>query len=253
MSAHITVLASQKGGTAKTTTAAALFSGLTRKGYKVLAVDTDAQRNLSFTMNADETKPSVYEMLKGTVPPLEAIQHTAQGDLIAASGDLAGADMEFSRHEYILHETLSSLREHYDFIIIDTPPALGSITIAALTAANDVVIPLGADVFSLQGLSQISETIAMIKELTINKSLTVAGLLITRYSGRGLLRQELRDAIGEAAARINTKAFDAIIREGIAIIEAQAQQESIYIAAPKSNAATDYAAFVDEFLRGLNL
>jgi len=253
MSAHITVLASQKGGTAKTTTAAALFAGLTCKGYKVLAVDTDAQRNLSFTMNADEALPSVYEMLKGTATPLEAIQHTTQGDLIAASGDLAGADMEFSRHEYILRDTLAQIKEHYDFIIIDTPPALGAITIAALTAANDVVIPLGADVFSLQGLSQINETITMIKELTENKSLRVAGLLITRYSGRGLLRQELRDSIGEAAARINTKAFNTVIREGIAIIEAQAQQESIYTAAPKSNAAADYAAFVDEYLRGLKI
>ena len=249
---HIITIANQKGGVGKTTTAHALVTGLTYKGYKALAVDTDPQGNLTYTMNADENKAGVYELLRGDIKPIEAVQHTEQGDIISGSLMLSGADMEFSDtgREYLLSETLEPLRASYDFIIIDSPPTLGILTINALTAAHDLIIPMGADAYSLQGLSQLNATIGKVKK-RCNPTLNVAGLLITRYSGRAILSQELRETIeGKAARAVGTNVFNSVIREGIAIKEAQTQQTSLYTAAPKSNAAADYLTFIDEYLKG---
>ena len=249
---HITTVANQKGGVGKTTTAHALVTGLTHKGYKALAVDTDPQGNLSYTMNADENAPGVYELMKGRGDPAGFIQHTKQGDIIPGSLMLSGADMEFTDEgrEYVLSEVLRTLRAFYDFIVIDSPPALGILTINALTAAHDIIIPLGADAYSLQGLSQLSATVGKVKE-HCNPSLRIAGLLVTRYSGRSILSQELKETIeGKAARAVGAVVFQSVIREGIAVKEAQTQQASLYAAAPKSNAAADYMAFIDEFLKG---
>lgn len=250
---HTTVIANQKGGVAKTTTAHAMATGLACKGYRVLAVDTDPQGNLSYTMNADPDAPGVYELMKGQGSPLGFIQHTEQGDLIAGSLMLSGADMEFTDtgREYILSELLGPLRAAYDFIVIDSPPTLGILTINALAAAHDLIIPLGADAYSLQGLSQLNATISKVKK-HCNPDLKIAGLLVTRYSGRSILSQELKEAIeGKAARAVGTSVFQAAIREGIAIKEAQTRQASLYKAAPKSNAAADYMAFIEEYLKGV--
>jgi chromosome partitioning protein len=249
---HIVVIANQKGGVGKTTTAHALITGLTYKGYKALAVDTDPQGNFTYTMNADENAAGVYELLKGNITPPEAIQHTEQGDIISGSLMLSGADMEFSEtgREYLLSEALEPLRKKYDFIIIDSPPTLGILTINALTAADDLIIPMGADAYSLQGLSQLNATIGKVKK-RCNSALNVAGILITRYSGRAILSQELRETIeGKAARAVGTIVFQSVIREGIAVKEAQTQQISLYAATQKSNAALDYLAFIDEYLKG---
>jgi chromosome partitioning protein len=127
---------------------------------------------------------------------------------------------------------------------------LGILTINALTAANDLIIPMGADAYSIQGLSQLNATIGKVKK-RCNPELDIAGLLITRYSGRAILSQELRGTIEAKAARaVGTGVFQTVIREGIAIKEIQAQQTSLYTAAPKSNAAADYMAFIGEYLKG---
>jgi chromosome partitioning protein len=249
---HIIVIANQKGGVGKTTTAHALVTGLTYKRYKTLAVDTDPQGNLTYTMNADEDAAGVYELLKGNISALEAVQRTEQGDIISGSLMLSGADMEFSEtgREYLLSEALEHIRTAYDFIIIDSPPTLGILTINALTAAHDLIIPMGADAYSIQGLSQLNATIGKVKK-RCNPALNIAGLLITRYSGRAILSQELRDAIENKAARaVGTSVFKSVVREGIAIKESQTQQTSLYAATLKSNAAADYLAFIEEYLKG---
>lgn len=250
---HITVIANQKGGVGKTTTAHALITGLTQKGYKILTVDSDPQGNLTYTMRADENKPGVYELLKGTISALDAIQHTDQGDIIPGSLMLAGADMEFTDtgREYLLSEALESLKGSYDFIIVDSPPQLGILTINTLTAANDLIIPMGADIYSLQGLSQLYTTIGKVRK-HCNPELKIAGLVLTRYSGRTVLSRELGEAIEGAANQLGTKLFKSMIREGIAVKEAQTRRESIFAAAPRSNPAVDYLAFIDEYLRGDN-
>ena len=249
---RIITIANQKGGVGKTTTAHALATGLIYRGYKTLVVDTDPQGNLTYTMNADESGAGVYEVLKGQLTALEAIQRTTQGDIISGSLMLSGTDMEFmdTGREYLLTEALEPLKASYDFIIIDSPPTLGILTINALTAANDLIIPMGADAYSLQGLAQLSTTITKVKK-HCNPALNVAGLLITKYNGRSILSQELRETIeNKAAHAVNASVFMTIIREGIAIKEAQTRQKSLFVTAPQSNSARDYLAFVDEYLKG---
>ena len=127
---------------------------------------------------------------------------------------------------------------------------LGILTINALTAANDLIIPMGADAYSLQGLAQLGATISKVKK-HCNPALKIAGLLITKYNGRSVLSRELRETIeNKAAHAVNASVFQTIIREGIAIKEAQTQQRSIYKSAPRSNAVKDCLAFVDEYLKG---
>ena len=252
---HITVIANQKGGVGKTTTAHALITGLVFKGRKALAVDIDPQGNLTYTMNADMDVPGIYEAMKGAVTQHDAIQHTEQGDIIGGSLMLSGADMEFTDtgREYILKELLEPLRDSYDFIVIDSPPTLGILTINALTAANDLVIPLSADAYSLQGLAQLNATIGKVKK-HCNPSLKIAGLLITRHSGRTVLGRDLKEVIEDKAQLVGAKAYDAVIRESVAIREAQVRQTGLFTTAAagaKNIAATDYLAFIDEYLKGV--
>jgi chromosome partitioning protein len=249
--ARITVIANQKGGVGKTTTAHALSTGLTRKGYKTLAVDADPQGNLTYMMGADENLPGVYELLKGGKNPTDAVQATGQGDIIPGSLSLAGADVEFydTGREYLLSEALEPLKDAYDFIIIDSPPQLGVLTINTLTATEDVIIPMGADILSLQGLKRLYATIGKVRK-RCNRSLQIAGVLITRYNGRTILSKELRESIENAAQQISAVVFQSVIREGIAVKEAQTLRASLFESAPNSNASVDYLAFIDEYLKG---
>jgi len=247
---RITAIANQKGGVGKTTTAAALAAGLHRKGYKVLTIDADTQGNISYIMGADTKQPGLYEALKGTAIAGEAIQATAQGDIMASSPQLSGADLEFKAKgwEYLLQETIKPVINNYHYIIIDTPPQLGVLTINALTAATDVIITLGADIFSLQGIAQLYDTINTIKRRS-NPELKTDGILITRYNARTILSRDLKDSIQGAADHIGARLFKTVIREGIAIKEAQTLQEDIYTSAPRSNPAIDYTAFINEYLK----
>lgn len=249
--ARISVVANQKGGIGKTTTAHALATGLLLKGYKTLVIDMDPQSNLSYAMGASDQESGTYEVLKGEMDSKDVIQHTKSGDMIPSNLMLAGADLEFTQtgREYLLKDMIEPLKKEYEYIIIDTPPTLGILTINALTAANDIIIPMGADIFSLQGLSQLNSTINKVKRYC-NPSLNIAGILITRYSGRAILSKELKDVIQEKAQQIGTTVFQTIIREGISIKEAHTQQSSIFSIASRSNQAKDYLAFVEEYVKG---
>ena len=244
--ARITAIINQKGGVGKTTTAAALAGGLTRRGYKALAIDADAQASLTFIMGA-EAERGIYEALKGS-PAAELVQHTPQGDLLPSTPALFGADLEFTQtgREYLLRDALEGISGLYDHIVIDCPPQLGIMTVNALTAATDLVIPMRADILSLQGLGQLYDTISKVKRYC-NRGLQIAGLLITQNRKTALAR-DLADVIGEQARQIGTRLYAAQIREAVCIREAQTMQESIFDR-PKANPAADYAAFIDEYLR----
>ena len=250
---RITSVINQKGGVGKTTTAHALATGLKKQGYKTLAIDTDPQGNLSYTMQADTAKLGLYEVMQEKVAADGVIQDTVQGKILPSTKLLTGADLEFqdTGREWILDSVLSPVKSSYDYIIIDCPPTLGILTINALTACTDVVIPLGADIYSLQGLLQIQETINKVKKFC-NKNITIAGLLLTRYSPRAVLSREIKDSIKEKADELSTKLYRTVIREGIAVKEAQTQQMSLFEYAPKSNPALDYEEFVIEYLDKLN-
>ena len=241
----------QKGGVGKSTTAQALMSGLSLRGYKVLGVDMDVQGNTTFTMRAAGKEPSVLDVLKGEAQIREAIVHTENGDLVPSSKHLAGADAQITEvgKEYRLKEALETLEQsEYDYIIIDTPPALGILTINALAASHSIVIPVQADIYSLQGVTQLAETMTPVKKYC-NPDLYIEGLLLTRSSPRSIISRDVTGMADEMAAKLKTKVFDAKIREGVAVKEAQISQDSIFHYAPQAKVTADYAELVDEILK----
>lgn len=239
----------QKGGVGKSTTSNALGAGLSLKGYKVLYVDLDAQGNLSYSMGATNRALTSLEMLTGTATAKEALVQTPQGDLIPASPALASADaiITDTGKEYRLREALEPVKGEYDYIILDTPPALGVLTVNALTACDSVIIPAQADIYSLQGIGQLSQTIETVKKYC-NPALTIKGILATRYSPRTVLAKDMTQLLEDTAKELKTKLYSSKIRECTALKEAQATQQDIYSYAPRSNAVADYTAFVEEVL-----
>ena len=245
---EIIAIVNRRGGVGKTATAHAIGAGLARKGYKTLFVDLDSQCNLTFDLGGKTGPLTSMEVLSGTATALEAIQHTAGGDLIPASPSLAVADTTITGtgKEYRLKEALEGL--DYDYIIIDTPPALGVLTVNALTAGHSAIIPAQAEVHSLQGIGLLYEVIQAVQKYT-NPALTIKGILITRYNGRAILSRDMKDNLEATAKELGTKVFTTPIRECTAIKEAQATQSDIYSYAPKSNATADYTALIKEILK----
>lgn len=246
---RITTILNQKGGTGKSTTAHALAAGLAQRGLKALVIDADAQGNITYSTGADPSKNGLYELLRGTVSAADAIQHTAQGiDVIASSLDLAGADMEFTMQgrEYLLREALEPVKE-YSHIIIDSPPALGIMSINALTASGDVVIPANADMYSLQGLNQLLNTITRVRKYS-NPGLKISGLLITRKGQNTVATRTMLDEMQRRADAAGIYLYRAMIREATAIREAQIMQTSLFEHAPTAKVTADYNSFIDEYL-----
>ena len=240
----------KKGGVAKTTTAINLGAGLQRKGYSVLYVDLDSQCNLSVCAGADIEGKTVLGVLTEQTDINEAIQTLELfGDVLPAGLNLSGADgvITDTGKEYRLSEALATLKKNYDFCIIDTPPALGVLTINAITAADWLVIPAQADIFSRDGLLQLDRTIRLNKKYC-NPKLKIAGILLTRYSDRNVLSKNLKETFEEIAKKMGTKVFDSSIREGIALKEAQVVHQAIFDYAPKTKVAEDYMNFINEFL-----
>ena len=250
MSKAIAVI-NQKGGVGKSTTALAIGAGLSLKGYSVLFIDLDAQGNLSYTLGADTKGYNAMGVLERPETAKEEIQHTPQGDIIASSPKLAGADklLEETGKEYRLKEALDSLQGAYDYIIVDTPPALGILTINALTACTGAIIPAQADIYSLQGIGQLNSTIETVKKYC-NPSLSIMGIVITRFNGRSIIRREVAEMLERTADQLHTKLYSSKIRECTALVEAQATKQNIYSYAPRSNATADYKALVDEIIKG---
>lgn len=240
----------QKGGTGKTTTAHAIGAGIARRGGKVLFIDLDPQANLSYTLNADTTQPGTLELLTRQIEAPAAIQHTPHGDIVSSGQNLATIELSLTQtgKEHRLAEALKPLQRIYTHIIIDTPPALGTLTINALTAADEAIIPCLADAYSIQATGQIADTIATVKQYC-NPRLKIVGLLITRYDPRQVLTRDTAELLEHAAAALKTKVFKTRIRETVIIREAQARQTDVFSYAPRSNAAADYEAIVEEYLK----
>lgn len=243
-------IATQKGGSGKSTTAWALASGLHKRGYKTLLIDLDYQGNATYATGADTGGGNSYDLITHRAKATDIIRQVPQGDVIVSGKALSQLDLELTTtgKEYKLKEALKPIAKDYDYIILDTPPALNTITINALAASESVIIPAQADIFSIQGIAQLGETLDAVKGYC-NPALNISGILLTRYNQRTILSQDLREIITAAASKMKTRVFKTVIREGVAIREAQASKSDLFTYAPRSNAAKDYSAFIDEFLK----
>lgn len=248
---EIFVVMNKKGGVGKTTTSLALAADLQCRGYNVLAIDLDAQCNFTSTMriNPDSVKAGAYNLLAKTADINDTIQETNFFDVIPGQRCLNRVDVEITDvgKEYRLKEALENLKKTYDYLIIDTPPAIGLATTNALTIADKVIIVAQADTYSLDGLMQLYNSIETIKKYC-NQSLKIDGILLTRYNSRTLLSKEVRRSFNNIAVRINSRVYESYIHENIALKEAQAYKTTIFAYDKHSNGAIDYHNFVNEFL-----
>lgn len=248
---RIIAIAQQKGGTGKTTSALAIGAGLARAGNRVLFVDLDPQKNLTFSLKAlSKADITAADVLSGAATAEIAILKNPAGeqstpcDLIAASDRLAILSLNGKDWQLSLARALEPIKKNYDVIVIDTPPQLGQLLAVALSAATEVIIPTLADFYSFQGVTQILLTIEQAR--TINPSLKLAGILINKYSARKALHRDTAAMLEKIAKEHKTKVFDTKIRECIALAESAATQTDIYTYAPKSNATVDYKSLLKE-------
>lgn len=246
----IVTITNQKGGVGKTTTASSLIAGLHIIGKKTLGIDLDPQCNLSYCLKADTSKPSIKDIFKGEVSAKDAIQKTDAGDFIQSDKNLDNVMQELSALDkvYKLSKILKEIKDEYDYVILDTPPALSPLTINALVASTSVIIPVQADSFSMQGAEALAETIKGIKD--VNENLEISGILIVRYKGRAGLAQHMNTKFEEFAKMFNTKVFETKIRDAIAVQESQLARKNIFAYDKTANVALDYSNFVKEFING---
>jgi chromosome partitioning protein len=250
--AKIITFANQKGGVGKTTTAHIVSIGLVKRGYKVLACDLDPQANLTSVLGVDTNGDvvSIYDLFEGDCEIGDAIVKTESGpDLLVGSLMLSGADRKYSAtgNEYKIKEALEPIRDNYDFIIIDTPPALGVMSLNALAATDYLTVVMTPDYFSGKGLGQLKQTVETTKKYLNNPSLKINGLLLTRCD-RTNLSGMITEDMTEIANSLESKIYESKIRQGVAIRESQYLESSIYDM--KDTAVLDdYNDFIDELLK----
>ena len=247
----IIAITNQKGGVGKTTTALSLISALSLRNYKVLGVDLDPQGSLGFSAGVDiENTDTVYEVMKGKQTIENAIVSTSMGDMLPSNILLSTAEVEFNvpGREFLLKKHLETVADRYDYIIIDTPPALNVLTINAYVASQGLIIPMAPEILSLLGISQIRDTIETVKKY-YNPNLAVLGILLNRFSWRLVLNREVEDMAKEIAKTLDTKVFQTKIRTSVAVAESPAHGESVLTYAPNSKPAQDYQALLRELLR----
>ena len=246
----IIAMTNKKGGVGKTTTALCVAACLGRRGVSVLAIDMDAQGNFSQASGAKRETTGTFDFLNGS-PPQSCIQKTKWYDLIAADARLSRAEKEFGQpgNELILRKALTRVKD-YDYIILDTSPSMNVLTLNAFTAADAAVVCCQPDVFSLSGLDDLMKNINFSKAY-YNKSLSVAGILLTRYESRTSIRGRTAEMFKERAKELDTQVFSTVIRESVAIKEAQMRQCDIFEYSATCHAADDYQSFTKELYLAL--
>lgn len=245
------VFANQKGGVSKTTTAASFAARLSAKGKRVLCVDADPQANLSTSVGADTAElVGLYDLLRREAEAADCVQSLAPFDLIAGSILLAGLEQELADvgKEYRLREQLSPIADCYDYIVIDTPPSLGILTINAFTAADSVIIPTTPGIFSASGIQQLYNTIQNTRKYC-NPDLRISGILMTRYNPQANIAKDMKELTELLSGHIGAPLYKTFIRQSVAMEEAQADKKDIFTHKPKSTVAQDYTAFVEEYLK----
>ena len=244
-------IANRKGGIGKSSTALALAAGLKNRGYKVLMIDTDPQRNTTNVYKAKtEGIATLYDIIFAGYKAADCIQHTDYGDIIASDENLQNADTQIKpgpgMYKYI-RNAVREVEAGYDFIICDTQPHAGILLGNVLMSCQYVITPVTCDAFCIQGIMDFYE---MIKEYQEdNEKLTILGLLIIKYKGRQSLTRDIEEnLLPRYAKQMHTKVFNSRIRESVKCQEAQTMRQSIFDYAPKCTTAIDYNTLIDEIL-----
>jgi chromosome partitioning protein len=248
--AIVIAFANQKGGVAKTTSTLNLAVAFAEAGYRVLVIDMDPQGNLTMSQgfNPDQIERSMFDVLVHRLP-IEQVIHPAEVDLAVSSIDLAGAELALSSmigRERALEKALHPIKDRYDFILVDTPPSLGLLTINALVAANAVIVPVQCEYLSLRGLVQLENTLSMIRE-NLNPDVGIQGILPTMYDGRTL---HAREAIEILQENFGELVFKTRIKKTIRYAEAPVKGSSVLKYDPTGTAAEAYRELAKEVLNG---
>ncbi|MGA1820263.1 MAG: ParA family protein [Thermoplasmatota archaeon] len=249
--ARIITIVNQKGGVGKTTTAINLSSSLSFLGKRVLLVDTDTQGNTSSGLGFDknELEFTVYEVITGQCNIRDAILHTELEnlDLIGSNINLAGASVELVNvpdRERILKNAFSEVEDEYDYILIDSPPSLGLITLNNLTAAESVLIPLQCEYYALEGMSELLDTIFLVQK-NLNPELTIEGILMTMFDIRTNLSKQV---VAEVKNYFGDKVYNTIIPRNVKLGEAPSFGKPSILYAPESTGAKSYMELAREVI-----
>lgn len=249
--ARIISLVNQKGGTAKTTTAVNLGAYLAAMGKYVLLVDLDPQANAvsGLGINRDNITKDLYHILADKISANDAVIKTSLFgfDAIPSSPDLAGASIELVNHprrEFKLYDGLQSVRNNYDYILIDCPPSLGLLTINGLTAADDVVIPVQCEYYAMEGLSQLLKTIQLVKD-NLGSDINIMGALLTMYDKRNRLSREV---MKEVRLNFPGRVFESIIPRCVKLAEAPSFGQTILQFDPNGRGAKAYRQLAEEII-----
>ena len=247
---RVIAFANQKGGVAKTTSTLNLAVAFAEKRHKVLIVDLDPQGNLTMSqgLNPDSIERSMYDVLVHKLP-IEQVVHHGEVDLAVSSIDLAGAELALASmigRERALEKGLVPIRGRYDFVLIDTPPSLGLLTINALVASDGVIVPVQCEYLSLRGLVQLENTLSMIRE-NLNPNVEIEGILATMYDSRTLHSREALEILQE---NFGDLVFKTRIRKTIRYAEAPVKGTSVLKYDPSGSAAEAYRDLAKEVLNG---
>lgn len=243
--------ANHKGGVGKTCSCVNLGAGISnfgKQGKQVLLIDLDPQANLSLSLGIREPAKSIYEALHGKCTLAQAlIKVSDKLHVIPATLDLSGAELELAAEtgrEMILKELIDPIKKNYDFILIDCPPSLGLLTLNALTASDQVYIPLQAQFLATQGLAKLNEVIEKVKK-KLNKKLEIGGVFLTQFDNRKVLNRNVAESV---ESFFKEKVFKTRIRDNIALGEAPSAGIDIFRYNPKSPGALDYLALTKEIM-----
>jgi chromosome partitioning protein len=254
--ARVISVSNQKGGVAKTTTAVNLAACLGAGGKRVLLIDLDPQGGCSVSLGIDTSslQRTIYDVLVNQSTPLSrVVMKTVFGfDLAPSNIDLAGAEVELKQvlaQESVLKRRLEPILEDYDYIIIDTPPSLGVLTVNALTAARYVLIPIATEYMALRGLKMLLDTIESVHSVT-NPSLRILGMLATRYDARTLNSREVYDYLSKLADQHGIKLFNSVIRQSVRFVEAPSHATPIVQLHPELDGSKAYQQIAEEILNG---
>jgi chromosome partitioning protein len=247
---RVIVFANQKGGVAKTTTTLNLAVAFKEQGFRVLVIDLDPQGNLTMSqgMNPDEISKSMFDVLVHRIPIQDVIA-SAEVDIAVSSIDLAGAELALSGmigRERALEKALAPVKEGYDFVLMDTPPSLGLLTINAFVAADGIIVPVQCEYLSLRGLVQLQNTLEMIRE-NLNPGVEIQGILPTMYDRRTLHSREAVEILQENFGNL---VFNTKIRKTVRYAEAPVKGQSVLAYDPSSEAAAMYRDLAKEVLNG---